>query len=49
MTRLLLIILLVLSHGPAYAEWVAVEKKEKLLGPHTVYIDPDTIREKGIW
>ncbi len=49
MTRLLLITLLVLSHGPAYAEWVAVEKKEKLLGPHTVYIDPDTIREKGIW
>jgi len=47
MTRLFLITLLVLSHGPVYAAWVAVEKKEKLLEPHTVYIDPDTIRREG--
>jgi hypothetical protein len=30
-----------------YAAWVAVEKKEKLLEPHTVYIDPATIRREG--
>ncbi len=44
MTRLLLITLLVLSHGPAYAEWVAVEKKYQTPDRQTVYIDPATIR-----
>jgi surface-adhesin protein E len=45
MTRLLLITLLVLSSGPAYAEWVPlVEQKEAGI---TVYADPDTIRRNG--
>jgi hypothetical protein len=44
MTRLLLLILLMLSSGPAYAEWVAVShNKEGMM----VYVDPDTIRSKG--
>jgi hypothetical protein len=40
-----LITLLVLSSGPAYAEWVAIGYSESL-GGYTVYVDPDTIRRK---
>ncbi len=47
MKRLLLITLLVLSSGPVYAEWVAVEKKYQSPGLQTVYVDPDTIRREG--
>ncbi len=47
MTRLLLITLLVLSHGPVYAEWVAVEKNKQLSALQTVYIDPASIRREG--
>ena len=43
----LLITLLVLSGGPVYAEWVAVEKDYLLPGLQTVYVDPDTIRREG--
>jgi hypothetical protein len=43
----LLITLLVLSSGPAYAEWVAVENNYLLPGLQTVYVDPDTIRREG--
>jgi hypothetical protein len=42
-----LITFLVLSSGPAYAEWVAVEKDYLLPGLQTVYIDPDTILREG--
>ncbi len=42
-----LIALLFLSSGPAYAEWVAVEKDYLLPGLQTVYVDPDTIRREG--
>ena len=41
-----LITLLLLS-GPAYCEWVAIEKNNPLPGLQTVYVDPDTIRRKG--
>jgi hypothetical protein len=41
-----LITLLVLSSGPAYAEWVTIGYSESL-GGYTVYVDPDTIRRKG--
>jgi hypothetical protein len=47
MTRRLLITLLVLSHGPVYAEWVAVEKDYLVPGLRTVYIDPATVRREG--
>ncbi len=46
MTRLLLITLLVLNSGTAYAEWVAVENNY-LPGKQTVYVDPDTVRQEG--
>ena len=46
MTRLLLITLLLLSSGPAYAEWVSVSSSEDLDG-YAAYLDPDTIRRKG--
>jgi len=46
MIRLFLITLLVLSSGPAYAEWVAVENNSLLPRLQTVYVDPDTIRLK---
>ncbi len=41
----LLITLLVLSSGPAYAEWVAVGGNKE--AGVTVSADPDTIRRKG--
>jgi hypothetical protein len=47
MKRLLLVILLVLSHGPVSAEWVAVEKKYQTSGLQTVYVDSATIRREG--
>ncbi|MBI3355211.1 MAG: hypothetical protein HY038_00270 [Nitrospirae bacterium] len=43
----LLITLLVLSRGPVYAEWVALEKQYQSPGLQTVYFDPDTIRREG--
>ena len=45
MIRLILIMLLVLSCGPAYAEWVEVSAN-KVAGV-IAYADPDTIRRKG--
>jgi len=45
--RLLLIILLVLSHEPAYAEWVVIEKDYLSSKLQTVYADPATIRREG--
>jgi len=45
MTRLLLFILLFLSNGPAYAEWVAVGGNEE--AGVTVYADLGTIRRNG--
>ena len=45
MTRLILIMLLVLSYGPAFAEWVEVSAN-KTAGV-IAYADPDTIRRKG--
>ncbi len=45
MTRLLLITLLVLSSGPAYAEWLLVGKG--VGSGMTTYADPDTIRREG--
>ncbi len=47
MRRLLLITLLVLSGGPVYAEWVALDEKYQSPGLHTVYVDPTTIRRDG--
>ncbi len=44
MTRLLLITLLVLSHGTVYAEWMRVIEIDEGM---TAYVDPDTIRRKG--
>ena len=41
----LLITLLVLSSGPAYAEWVRVGGDDE--AEVTTYVDPDTIRRKG--
>jgi len=43
MTRLLLIALLMLSNGPAYAEWVAIASADDGM---TAYVDPDIIRGK---
>ena len=41
----LLITLLVLNSGPAYAEWVSVSVIDQV--GVTVYVDPDTIHRKG--
>ena len=45
MTRLLVIALLVLTSGPAFAEWVKVGGNEE--AGVTVYVDPDAIRRKA--
>jgi hypothetical protein len=42
----LLITLLVLSSGPAYAEWVEIDSSDSN-GGYTAHVDPDTIRRKG--
>lgn len=47
MKRLILITLLLVSSGPAYAEWVLVEKNNELEEGMTVYTDPATILRKG--
>ena len=48
MNRTLLITLLVLlSSGQAYAEWVAVEKDYLMPGLQTVYVDPNSIHREG--
>jgi hypothetical protein len=39
-----IIALLVLSSGPAYAEWVQFDKTKDRM---TTYVDPDSIRRKG--
>ncbi len=41
-----LVTLLVLNSGPAYAEWVMIGNSESL-GGYTIYVNPDTIRRKG--
>jgi surface-adhesin protein E len=45
MKRRLLITLLVLSSGPAYAEWVAVSVVDQ--AGLTIHIDPTTMHRKG--
>ncbi len=37
----------VMSRGPVYTEWVAVEKDYLFPERQTVYVDPDTIRREG--
>ena len=44
MTRALLIVLLMLSSGPAYAEWMSLGSSES---GTTVYADPATMRRGG--
>ncbi len=43
----LLIVFPMLSSGPAYAEWVVVEKDYLMPGLQTVYVDPNTIHREG--
>jgi surface-adhesin protein E len=43
----LLITFLLLSRGPANAEWEAIEDKYQSPGLHTVYIDSSTIKREG--
>jgi hypothetical protein len=45
MTRLFLITILLLSSGPAYAEWVKVSESDE--AGKTVYVDPATIRRNS--
>ena len=45
MKRLLLITFLLLSSGPAYAEWVKVGDSDE--AGKTVYVDPTTIRRNS--
>ena len=48
MKQRLLITLVLLISGPAYAEWVPVDGKvEEGLTAYTVYVAPDTISRNG--
>ena len=42
--RLLLTILLVLSSGPAHAEWIWIDKSKPGM---TIYVNPDMLHRKG--
>jgi hypothetical protein len=42
-----LITLLLLSVGPVYAEWIAIEDHYQSPGRQTVYVDPATHRREG--
>ena len=44
MKQVIFIILLILSSGPTYAEWVAVGENVEL---DTIYVDIETIRRNG--
>src|SRR5262249_19533133 len=37
----------ILSYGPVFAGWVAVEKQYQPAGLETVYFDPETVRRDG--
>jgi len=43
----LLMTLSILSHSPAHAGWVAVDKRFQTPSTQTVYFDPDTIRREN--
>ena len=47
MKRLLFIAVIVLSHHPVHASWVALEKEFQPTGRETVYFDPNTIHQEG--
>ena len=48
MTRRLLIVLVLLSNGTAYAEWLPIgNKAEKGLTSYTVCVDPDSLSRNG--
>ncbi|UVT16649.1 MAG: hypothetical protein H8K04_03555 [Nitrospira sp.] len=47
MIRLVFVAMLILSDGPVFAGWVAVEKQSQPAGLETVYFDPETIRRNG--
>ena len=38
---------LILAHGPVWAEWVAIDARYQSHPLQTAYIDPDTIRREG--
>jgi len=43
----ILLAVLILTHGPVRAEWVAIEARYQSHPLQTAYIDPDTIRREG--
>ncbi len=47
MKHLFLLILFMFSYGPAYAEWIAAEKRYQTDDFETVYFDPETIHRDG--
>ena len=49
MKRLLLITLMVLSSGPAYAEWVAIEKNNNFQNYRLCTSIQPRFAKKGIW
>ena len=47
MKQLFLMTVLMLSSGPTFAGWVAVEKQYQPTGLETLYFEPETIRREG--
>jgi hypothetical protein len=43
----LLILVLILIHRPAHAEWVGMDDRYQSPGLQTVYVDPDSVRREG--
>ncbi|MBX3329845.1 MAG: hypothetical protein KF722_05560 [Nitrospira sp.] len=42
-----IVLLMLLSSGPVYAGWVAIEKQYQPTGLETLYFDPETIHREG--
>lgn len=43
----ILFTMLILAHGPVWAEWMAIDVRYQSHPLQTAYIDPDTIRREG--
>ncbi|MCP9452864.1 MAG: hypothetical protein NNA23_09295 [Nitrospira sp.] len=49
LTSLLILAIILLSGGPAWAKWIALDKQYQPQGKQTFYYDPQTIQQKGNW
>ena len=49
LTAAFIMIVMLLDNTPAFAGWIALEKRHQPEGKQTVYYDPDTVRREEHW